>query len=48
MDAFDGSADSLTIAQGLSDASLATAEAGNTDLLMPVVGVIDNPFADIA
>lgn len=48
MDAFDGSADSLTTAQGLSDASLATAEAGNTDLLMPVVGVIDNPFADIA
>jgi hypothetical protein len=48
MDAFNGSAASLTAAQDLSDASLAVAETGSTDLLMPVVGVIDNPFADIA
>jgi hypothetical protein len=48
MEAFDGSAASLTAAQDLSDASLAVAETGSTDLLMPVVGVIDNPFADIA
>jgi len=48
MDAFNGSAASLTAAQDLSDASLAVAETGSTDVLMPVVGVIDNPFADIA
>jgi hypothetical protein len=48
MDVFNGSAASLTAAQDLSDASLAVAETGSTDLLMPVVGVIDNPFADIA
>jgi len=48
MDAFNGSAQSLATAQALSDASLATAEAGSTDLLMPVVGVIDTPFAEIA
>jgi hypothetical protein len=47
MDAFDGSAESLAAAQALSDASLVEAEAGSTDLLMPVVGVISNPFADI-
>ena len=47
MDAFDGSAESLAAAQALSDAALVEAEAGSTDLLMPVVGVIDNPFADI-
>lgn len=48
MDAFNGSAQSLATAQALSDTSLATAEAGSTDLLMPVVGVIDTPFAEIA
>lgn len=48
MEAFNGSAASLTAAQDLSDASLAVAETGSTDVLMPVVGVIDNPFADIA
>lgn len=48
MDAFDGSAASLVTARALSDTALAEAEAGSTDLLMPVVGVIDNPFADIA
>lgn len=47
MDAFDGSAESLAAAQALSDASLVEAEASSTDLLMPVVGVISNPFADI-
>lgn len=48
MDAFNGSAGSLATAQALSDAALASAEAGSTDLLMPVLGVIDNPFAEIA
>ncbi|MCR9156705.1 MAG: DUF4214 domain-containing protein [Rhodobacteraceae bacterium] len=48
MDAFNGSAESLSAARDLSDASLIVAETGSTDLLMPVVGVIDNPFADIA
>ena len=48
MNAFDGSADSLVTAQGLADASLAAAVSGSTDLLMPVVGVIDTPFAEIA
>ena len=48
MDAFDGSAESLAAARALSDAALEVAEAGSADLLMPVVGVIDTPFADIA
>lgn len=48
MDAFDGSAESLATARSLSDAALADAQSGSTDLLMPVIGVIDNPFAAIA
>lgn len=48
MDAFDGSAQSLADARILSDAALAAAENGSTDLLMPVVGVIDSPFAEVA
>lgn len=47
MDTFNGSAESLSAARELSNASLIVSETGSTDLLMPVVGVIDNPFADI-
>lgn len=48
MDAFDGSAASLSAAQTLSDDALADAVVSDTELLLPVIGVIDNPFADIA
>ncbi|MCK0149997.1 DUF4214 domain-containing protein [Marivita sp. S6314] len=45
MDAFDGSISSLFNAIGLADDALAAAELGSTDLLLPVVGVIDDPFS---
>lgn len=48
MDAFDGTASSLIAAQALSDTALADAESSSTELLLPVLGVIDNPFADVA
>ncbi|OSQ52515.1 DUF4214 domain-containing protein [Marivita geojedonensis] len=45
MAAFDGSASSIDAAQALSDAALSDAVAGSSDLLLPVVGVVDSPFA---
>lgn len=48
MDAFDGTAGSLTSARDLSDTAFLDAQASNTELLLPVVGVIDAPFADVA
>ncbi|MGJ8602520.1 MAG: DUF4214 domain-containing protein [Marivita sp.] len=48
MDAFNGTVGSLSTAQALADAAFAEAQSGSTDLLLPVVGGIANPFADIA
>lgn len=48
MDAFNGSADSVQDAQSLADAALAAAENGDTELLLPVIGVIESPFPEVA
>ena len=47
MSVFNGSAQSVETAQSLADASLAAAETGTTELLLPVIGVVDNPFAEV-
>lgn len=48
MDEFDGSAASLQDAISLADSAYTTALDSSTDLLMPVIGVVDTPFGDIA
>ncbi|MFP7674217.1 DUF4214 domain-containing protein [Marivita sp. S0852] len=48
MDAFDGTVPSVITALDLADDALADAQAGSTDLLLPVVGVIDDPFSAMA
>ncbi|SHG71068.1 DUF4214 domain-containing protein [Marivita hallyeonensis] len=44
MDAFDGSLASIDEAINLADTALASAEASDTELLLPVIGVIASPF----
>jgi len=48
MEAFSGSAASLQDALSLADSAYTTALDSSTELLMPVVGVVANPFGDMA
>lgn len=48
MDEFDGSAASLQDALSLADSAYTTALDSSTDLLMPVIGVVDTAFGDMA
>jgi hypothetical protein len=48
MDAYDGTAQGLATAINLADANFADATASTDALLLPVLGVIDNPFPDVA
>ena len=45
MDAYNGSISSIFNAIGLADEYLADAQASDTELLLPVVGIIDDPFS---
>lgn len=48
MNEFNGSAASLQDAISLADSAYATALDSSTDLLMPVIGVVDTAFGDMA
>lgn len=48
MDEFDGSAASLQDALSLADSAYTTALDSSTDLLMPVIGVVETAFGDMA
>ena len=45
MDAYNGSISSIFNAIGLADEYLADAQASDTELLLPVLGIIDDPFS---
>ncbi len=47
MAAFNGTESSLAAAQSLADTALSAAQSSDTELLMPVIGVVETPFADI-
>lgn len=48
MDTFNGTTESIMDAVSLSDTTLAEAIDSSTELLLPVVGVIDSPFISVA
>ncbi len=47
MAAFNGTESSLAAAQSLADTALSAAQSSDTELLMPVIGVVETPFTDI-